>query len=459
MQKILLVTLSVCFLVNASVAQQQKSFTDETKKEMQQKVVDACRQAWEGYMQYAKGYDDLQPLTKNGKNWYRHSLLMTPVDAYDTFVLLGMEKEAKEARAIILSGLNFDVDNSVQVFEITIRLLGGLITAYEMDGDPRFLSLAKDLGTRLMPAFNTPTGIPCRYVHLQTGALRDSINNPAEVGTLMLEFGTLSKLTGDNKFYAAAKKGMMEVYKRRSALGLVGLQINAVTGKWVNTESQIGAYIDSYYEYLYKAWKLFGDLDFKKAWEVHDAAIKKQLIRKGKNGWFLTHVDMSTGKETRPLYGALDAFYAGLSAYSGDVTTARNIQKANYYMWTKYNIEPEEFNFKTGEVTSAYYVLRPENLESCFYLYRFTKDDVYLRMGKRMVDDILEHCKSDAGFASLKNVQTFEKANSMQSFFFAETLKYAYLLFAPVTQLDLNKVVFNTEAHPLTIRRTTKAKR
>ena len=65
-----------------------------------------------------------------------------------------------------------------------------------------------------------------------------------------------------------------------------------------------------------------------------------------------------------------------------------------------------------------------------------------------MVESILEHCKNDVGFASLKNVQTFEKSNSMESFFFGETLKYAYLIFAPESTLDLNKVVFTTEAHP-----------
>jgi len=149
----------------------------------------------------------------------------------------------------------------------------------------------------------------------------------------------------------------------------------------------------------------------------------------------------------------LDAFYAGLCAYSGDVATAKQNQRANYYMWTKFNMEPEEFDFRTNKVLSAYYILRPENLESCFYLYRFTKDDHYLWMGKRMVDDIVEHCRNDVGYASLKNVLTYEKANSMQSFFFAETLKYAYLIFAPENTLDFQKAVFNTEAHPFKIAR------
>jgi len=313
------------------------------------------------------------------------------------------------------------------------------------------LTLAKDLADRLLPAFNTPTGMPYRYVHLQTGAVRDSINNPAEIGTLMMEFGNLSKLTGDKKYYNTAKKAIMEVYKRRSKIGLVGLQINVLDGTWTNSESAIGAMIDSYYEYLYKCWRLFDDKDFKTAWDTHQKAIQNYLISKQDSGWFLRHVDMNSGKAISSTYGALDAFYAGLCAYSGNLVAAKQIQKANFYMWRKFNIEPEEFDFKTGRVLSAYYVLRPENLESCFYLHRFTKDDHYLWMGKRMVDDIIEHCRNDVGYAALKNVANFEKTNSMQSFFFAETLKYAYLIFAPESALDLRKLVLNTEAHPFKI--------
>jgi len=415
---------------------------------MREKVVEATKHAWQGYRQFAWGYDDLQPLTKKGKNWYKTSLLMTPVDAFDTFILMGMKTESEEAKQLIFSQLNFDVDNDVQLFEVTIRLLGGLQSAYELDGDKRFLSLAKDLAERLLPAFNTVTGMPCRYVNLQSGALRDSINNPAEIGTLMLEFGKLSMLTGDKKYYALAKKAMMEVYKRRSKIGLVGLQIDVINGNWTNTESAIGAYIDSYYEYLFKSWKLFADKDFKKAWDVHQKAIQQYLISKQDSGWFLKHVDMNTGNEVSSTYGALDAFYAGLCVYSGDVSSARQIQKANYYMWRKFNIEPEEFDFRTNKILSAHYVLRPENLESCFYLYRFTNDENYLWMGKRMVDDIIEHCRTDIGYASLKNVQTYEKANSMQSFFFAETLKYAFILFSDKSILNLDHIVLNTEAHP-----------
>lgn len=452
MKKNTLLLVSAAIFSSLSInAQKDAKFTDEMKQEMCSKVKTAAQHAWKGYKDHAWGADDLKPLTKEPKIWYNTSMLMTPVDAFDTFTLLGLKDEAKEAKELILAKLDFNIDNDVQVFEITIRLLAGLLTAYELDGNKKFLTLAEDLGNRLMPAFNTPTGMPYRYVHLQTGKTRDGINNPAEIGTLMMEFGKLSKLTGKNKYYAAAKKAIMYVYNKRSKIGLVGEQIDVNTGKWVNSRSHIGAYIDSYYEYLYKSWLLFGDNDFKTAFDTHNKAIKKYLVSKTDHGWFMHQVNMNTGKVIGTRYGALEAFYAGLCAFAGDIETGREIQEANYYMWTRFNIEPEEFDFKKDSITSAYYILRPENLESCFYLYRLTGQLKFLWQGKVMVESIIDLCKTDVAFASLKSVLNFERENSMESFFFGETLKYAYLIFAPESTLNLKKVVLTTEAHPFKI--------
>lgn len=446
--KTIIAIFGVIFLTFSVPGKSQKTFTDRQKAIQCNKIREACRHAWQGYNKYAKGYDALKPISKKGHNWYGVSFLMTPVDAFDTFYLLGMQKEADEAREMVVSSLNFDVDREVQLFEINIRLMGGLLSAYELSHDKQFLDLAKDLGTRLLPAFNSPTGMPYRFVNLKTGNTRDSLSNPAEIGTYMLEFGKLTEYTGDSTYYRVAKKAAFEVFKRRSDIDLVGTTIDVTTGAWKNTESQIGARIDSYYEYLYKAWLLFGDRDCKQAWEIHNKAIKKYLLTEVTSGWYFTRVNMKSGRETDPYYGALDAFYAGILALSGDTATARNIQTGNYHMWTKFNLEPEEFNFRTNSVLYPNYPLRPENIESCFYLYRKTRDQTYLRMGQQMVHDILTNCRTEAGFAEIKNVMTLELTDSMESFFLAETMKYAYLLFAPEKTIDLGKVVFNTEAHP-----------
>ena len=103
------------------------------------------------------------------------------------------------------------------------------------------------------------------------------------------------------------------------------------------------------------------------------------------------------------------------------------------------------------QVAYPQYVLRPENMESAYYLYHFTKNDKYLKMGEVYLKSIMDKCRLDEGYTSLQNVSTREKGDKMPSFFLAETLKYLYLLFSDENVLDFNSVIFNTEAHPLKI--------
>jgi mannosidase alpha-like ER degradation enhancer 2 len=158
---------------------------------------------------------------------------------------------------------------------------------------------------------------------------------------------------------------------------------------------------------------------------------------------------MFTGKRISTHYGALDAFFPAVLALSGDLDRAKRLQESSYKMWTSFGIEPEEFDYVTMKVTSGAYPLRPEIIESAYYLYYLTHDERYLEMGRTFFDSIKRYCKTGAGYAGLRDVRTKEKDNKMQSFFLAETLKYLYLLFAPRETLDLEKSVFNTEAHPI----------
>ncbi|HEV7746912.1 MAG TPA: glycoside hydrolase family 47 protein [Pyrinomonadaceae bacterium] len=418
--------------------------------------------AWNGYKKYAWGHDDLKPLSKSYHDWYAEPLLTTPVDALDTMIIMGLKQEATATRHYIVKKLSFDKDISVQNFEVTIRLLGGLLSSYQLTGDKRLLALAEDLGNRLLPVFESPTGLPYRYVNLRTGKVRDAKTNPAEAGTLLIEFGTLSKLTGRPIFYEKAKRALVEIYKRRSAIGLVGTWIDVETGEWKDTDSHISGAIDSYYEYLLKCWLLFDDQDCKRMWLDSIAAINKYLPDEVPRGvkrapevqlWY-GHADMNTGKRTASTYGALDAFFPAVLALSGDLTRAKRLQSSSYAMWELNNVEPEEINYQTLEVTYAGYPLRPEIVESTYYLYHYTRNLNYLWQGQALFRDFVKYCRTDAGYASLKSVMTKEKSDSMQSFLFAETFKYFYLLFAPRRTLDFDKVIFNTEAHP--IRRTWK---
>jgi mannosidase alpha-like ER degradation enhancer 2 len=118
-------------------------------------------------------------------------------------------------------------------------------------------------------------------------------------------------------------------------------------------------------------------------------------------------------------------------------------------MWNLHGIEPEELDYKTMTVKHAGYPLRPEIVESTYYLYQYTRNPKYLAMGESMFRDFVKHCRTEAGYAALKSVITKEKSDSMQSFLFAETFKYYYLLFSPPRTLNFKQVIFNTEAHPI----------
>ena len=167
------------------------------------------------------------------------------------------------------------------------------------------------------------------------------MTNPAETGTLLLEFGTLSKLTSRPVFFEKAKRALVETFKRRSPLGLVGQSINVETGAWTNTDSHISGGIDSYYEYLWKCWLLFGDKDCRDMWEASIPAINKYLADERRSGLWYGHADMQTGKRTETTYGALDAFFPALLALSGDLARARRLQASSFKMWNLYGIEPE----------------------------------------------------------------------------------------------------------------------
>ncbi|MFZ1279629.1 MAG: glycoside hydrolase family 47 protein, partial [Ignavibacteriaceae bacterium] len=220
---------------------------------------------------------------------------------------------------------------------------------------------------------------------------------------------------------------------------------------WTNTDSHISGMRDSYYEYLIKAYVLFGDEDFKTMYDESIKSINKYLLDSVETGLWYAHADMNTGIKTQTVFGSLDAFMPAMLVLGDDLGTAEKIQESCYKMWNHFGVEPEEINYKTFEVTAPYYILRPENIESAFYLFRKTKNPKYLEMGKTFFDSIEKYCKIDEGYASLKSVLSKEKMDSMESFFLAETLKYLYLIFAPEETLDLKNFVFNTEAHPLKI--------
>src|SRR6266404_3562908 len=151
--KFLTAVLSLVLIL--SLAPVSYSRTQPAKEELDAQVRDEFMHAWNGYKKYAWGHDDLRPLSKTYHDWYAEPLLMTPVDSLDTMIIMGLDDEARNTREYIVKNLSFDKDFYVQNFEITIRLLGGLLSSYQLTGDKRLLNLAEDLGNRLLPVFDS----------------------------------------------------------------------------------------------------------------------------------------------------------------------------------------------------------------------------------------------------------------------------------------------------------------
>jgi len=152
-----------------------RSHEEVQAQRMVARVKEEFLHAWRNYERYAWGHDALRPLSKTPHDWYGQSLLMTPVDALDTLILMNLDADVAKTKELIVRDLSFDRDIYVKNFEITIRLLGGLLSGYQLTNDQRLLKLAEDLGNRLLPAFNSPTGLPYVYVNLRTGQVRDPV--------------------------------------------------------------------------------------------------------------------------------------------------------------------------------------------------------------------------------------------------------------------------------------------
>jgi hypothetical protein len=290
--------------------------------------------------------------------------------------------------------------------------------------------------------------MPYEFVNLRTGKVRGAISNPAEVA-LLPEFGTLSKLTGDPVYYDTAKRAMTELWKRRSSLDLVGLGINVETGDWTDSTSTISGGIDSFDEYLLKSWLLFGDRDCLEMWQKSIVAINRYLAEQTRFGLWYGQADMRTGARTTHEYGALDAFFPAVLALAGDLPGAEALQRSSFQMWTLYGIEPDTLDYIRLSAPDPGYPLRPEIIESTYYLHHLTGDPIYLHMGQDYFDSLVRWCRTPVAYAALTDVRTKQQKDDMESFFFAETLKYLYLLYAPRDTVDWKKFIFNTEAHPL----------
>ena len=255
--------------------------------------------SYRAYMRHGFPNDEIKPLTcRPIRQPQTAGTMLTLIDSLDTLALLDDKISFGEAIQAVSGRLSFEIDENISVFETTIRILGGLLSAHiiasdqknlfsssssnHFEYDGKLLDLAEDLGDRLLPAFNTKTGIPYGTVNLLRGVPKGEtkIASTAGGGSLLMEFGMLSRLTSRPEFFEAARKALLALYKARSvSTNLVGAHIDTEKRKWIETISTIGSNVDSYYETMIKSYVLFDDEELWDAFRTSYDAVRVNTSR------------------------------------------------------------------------------------------------------------------------------------------------------------------------------------
>ncbi|KAJ0023872.1 hypothetical protein NQD34_003771 [Periophthalmus magnuspinnatus] len=466
------------------------SFPESLKTKMKDMARDMFYFGYDNYMKYAFPKDELNPIDCEGRgpdvlnpsniniNDVLGNYSLTLIDTLDTLLVLGNVSEFQKAVKLVIDTVSFDKDSTVQVFEANIRILGSLISAHILLTDPKhpfgevsfedydneLLHLAHDLAVRLLPAFeNTNTGIPYPRVNLKTGVPPDSINETctAGAGSLLVEFGILSRLIGDSTFEWVARRAVRALWKLRSnETGLLGNVVNIQTGQWVGKQSGLGAGMDSFYEYLLKSYILFGEKEDYRMFQSAYESIQNHL-RRGRESCnegegdppLYVNVNMFNGEIMNTWIDSLQAFFPGLQVLNGDVDNAICLHAFYYAIWKRFGALPERYNWQLQAPDVLFYPLRPELVESTYLLYQATKNPFYLHVGMDILQSLEKNAKVRCGYATLHHVVDKSKEDRMESFFLSETCKYLYLLFDednPLHRSD-NKYIFTTEGHVVPI--------
>lgn len=466
-------TMTVCSPVACGLMQKDQyvlgasmRVSEEERLVLAATVKDMFYHAYYGYLDNAYPLDALLPISCRGETFELGKIqMLTLIDTLDTLAILQDAKEFQHAVKLVVSRANFDLDTEVSVFETTIRVLGGLLSAHLFALDEKLalyppgvyknelLQLAIDLGDRLMPAFETPTGIPYGTVNLRNGVPvgETTIASTAGAGSLSMEFTMLSVLTSEPKYANAARGAVRALFQRRSSLGLLGKHIDTKTGDWTETVSGPGSNSDSFYEYLFKMYMTFND---EESLEMF-ASVYPAVVQHNLHGDWYADVSMWSGcGHGSVVFENLAAFWPGMQASVGHLQSATKSMNSFYRVWRDFGFIPEQFNvleWKPLRGRGSRYPLRPELIESTFYMHETTGDSSWLRAGAHFVHSLQKHAKTKCGYATIADIETKEQEDNMPSFFLSETCKYLILLFDTSHFYRRGNYVMTTEAHPFPI--------
>ncbi|KAL8305682.1 hypothetical protein RB597_003573 [Gaeumannomyces tritici] len=499
-----------------SPAPVRREVTYKPNPERAAAVKKAFRRSWDGYYKYAFPHDSLKPISKSWDD-DRNGWGASAIDALSTGLLMSEDDIVQQILDFVPT-INFDTTKTeVSLFETTIRYLGGLVSAYDLltDSSGKYkttnastakavLAQAERLATNIKFAFDTPSGVPDNSIFLNPARLSGSqTNGIATIGTLVLEWTRLSDQTGNPVFGALAQKAESYLLDPKPALGepfpgLLGLDVNVTTGLFVDGRGGWGGGSDSFYEYLIKMYLYDPErfAGYKDRWIVAADSSIKYLVSHPSTRPDLTFLAFYQNTTLRYVSQHL-ACFAGGNFILGGLTLSEQkyvdfgleLTKAcrETYVQTATGIGPEVFRWQVaGETTTnnpappaelaafygrsgfwispgdgggGSYQLRPEAIESYYYAYRATGDPKYQEWAWEAFLAINATCAQGVGYTALGDVNApggGVPQDTQESFWFAETLKYSYLIHADDAPWQLkrdrtNGWVYNTEAHPVKV--------
>jgi len=444
--------------------------------------------SYQAYKKFAFGHDDLSPTSESftdGRNGWGASI----VDALDTMYIMGLNDSFTEA-VDFASKIDFSksqTPDTVSVFETTIRYVAGLLSAYELSGEkfPALLQKATEVADKLTFAWVGNNDIPYGLLNFSTNTPVVQTSNIAEAGTLVMEWGTLSKHTGNDTYRQLAEKSSRHIATLGAPLpGLPAQGIDPTTGQSVGGYVTWGGGSDSYFEYLIKYARLTNTDDplWADSWRTAVDSSIDYLLKTSVVGQHAYLADYDSQKKIRHISSHLACFHGGNWLLGGRLANNNTIVDIglqlvdacwNTYASTATGIGPEVIGFVSSDgsytggeepdatqiafneehgfyITAADYVLRPEVLESNFYAWRVTGDTKYLDRAASAVASFNKYLPTTVAFAGIDDVDNMnsQKIDDMESFWFAEVLKYLYLTFDDPKHISLDEYVFNTEAHP-----------
>jgi mannosyl-oligosaccharide alpha-1,2-mannosidase len=480
-----------------------------------QKVREEFQWAWNSYRHLAWGFDELHPVSKRPRSWVEGTkgFAMTIFDSLDTLYIMNLTSDFNDAVTYLYSTFNLHVNAGCSTFEATIRLLGGTLSSFELSGDARLLRLAEKVGWILIAGLETSNGMLMDHVNFKTrgtssmGWLNGN-NLVSELGSLQLEFRTLSFHIRDPIFDMRVTHLMSVLKSGCSNKGYVcPTMFNFHSGRPSSSGYTLGGMADSYFEYVVKQYVLTGGVEeeleemaTRMMKTIHENMILEARVplydaKPSPDGkqevWTAVFPGFWSGmdgqKPTTSSLEHLTCFAGGMFALAAlnmkNLPAATRQQYAqtghdmtetcaNMYFSQNSGLAPEQVEIGSNRAFSIdknEYRLRPETVESIFYMWRITGDEMYREWTWTIFDSLMKFCRmpwggysgvNDVGVSEVPDPEKMQSGRGsavsyddiQQSYFMAETMKYIYLTFADPSVINLEEWVFNTESHPVKIR-------